>query len=112
MLSLYADEHGQHGLVDDEGDLWLEMIQANQLTAVNNKSFKKVKAHLTTHKSGNNAMQVDYIMVYNRRNVQNAKVFPNEAVTRQHRLLVGDISCSAERTRRKGREFQGLKYGS
>lgn len=63
MLSLYADEHGQHGLVDDEGDLWLEMIQANQLTAVNNKSFKKVKAHLTTHKSGNNAMQVDYIMV-------------------------------------------------
>lgn len=91
----YTEEHDQqgYGSGNDEGDLRLEMMQANLLCAINT-CFKKRKEHLITYKRGNNSTQVDYIIVRqdDRKIVKNVKVLPFEVVVKQHRLLrVEDI---------------------
>ena len=87
----YKEEHGQHGYGtgNKEGDMWLEVMQANQLFAINT-GFRKQMEHLITYKSGNNATQIDHIMIRqkNRKDVPNAKVIPYEAISSQHRFLV------------------------
>ena len=86
MKTIQNSNHG-YGSRNDEGELWLEMMQANHLVAINT-CFKKRPEHLLTYKSGSNSTQVDYIMVrvHDRKRVKNAKVLPYEAVTKQQTL--------------------------
>ncbi|MBN3318251.1 CFDP2 protein, partial [Atractosteus spatula] len=95
----YPDEHGQRGLGDrnEEGGRLLETLQALELFAVNT-GFTKNYEQKVTYRSGGHDTQIDYILVRrtDRAKVQDAKVLPYEAVTRQHRLLVMDITILKE----------------
>ena len=108
----YREKHGQHGYgnSNEEEELWFEMMEANKPCAINT-CFKKRGEHLITYKSGNSATQSDYILIRqeDRSKVKNAKVLPYEAVTKQHILLVGDMSVNIERTRRKVKKASTTK---
>uniref|UniRef100_W5MYR9 Endonuclease/exonuclease/phosphatase domain-containing protein n=1 Tax=Lepisosteus oculatus TaxID=7918 RepID=W5MYR9_LEPOC len=92
----YPDEHGQRGLGErnEEGGRLLKTLQALELFA----GFKKNYEQKVTYRSGGHDTQIDYILVRrtDRAKVQDAKGLPYEAVTRQHRLLVMDITILKE----------------
>uniref|UniRef100_W5N3T0 Endonuclease/exonuclease/phosphatase domain-containing protein n=1 Tax=Lepisosteus oculatus TaxID=7918 RepID=W5N3T0_LEPOC len=94
----YPNEHGQRGLENEEGERLLETLQALELFAVST-GFAKNYEQKVTYRSGGHDTQIDYILVrrIDRAKVQDANVLPYEAVTRQHRLLVMDITILKER---------------
>uniref|UniRef100_W5NI84 Endonuclease/exonuclease/phosphatase domain-containing protein n=1 Tax=Lepisosteus oculatus TaxID=7918 RepID=W5NI84_LEPOC len=95
----YPEEHGQRGIGkrNEEGGRLLETLQAVELFAVNT-GFTKNYEQKVTYRSGGHDTQIDYILVRrtDRAKVQDAKILPYEAVTRQHRLLVMDITILKE----------------
>ena len=67
-----------------------------------NTKFKKREEQLITYRSGGNATQIDYILIrgQEREKVEDARVLPFDAVTKQHRLVVADIEREEKRSKR------------
>uniref|UniRef100_W5N9U8 Endonuclease/exonuclease/phosphatase domain-containing protein n=1 Tax=Lepisosteus oculatus TaxID=7918 RepID=W5N9U8_LEPOC len=78
-----------------------KILYAGKSTKMNGvgTGFTKNYEQKVTYRSGGHDTQIDYILVrrIDRVKVQDAKVMPYEAVTRQHRLLVMDITILKER---------------
>ncbi|XP_074352668.1 uncharacterized protein LOC141691815 [Apium graveolens] len=69
----------------------LEFALAHELVIVNS-CFKKRDDHLITFRSGGCNSQIDYLLMRKgNMDCKDCKVFPGEACTTQHRLLVMDI---------------------
>ena len=77
---------------DVEGERILKYALAFDLL-LGNTCFKKRDSHLIVYKSGNIAMQIDFILFRRtmRRFVTDVKVIPGEKVALQHQLLVCDM---------------------
>ena len=92
----YREVHGGMGYgrpkPDVEGERILEYALAFDLL-LGNTCFKKRDSHLITCKSGNIAMQIDFILFRRtmRKLVTDVKVIPGEEVALQHQLLVCDM---------------------
>ena len=92
----YWEVHGGMGYgrpePDVEGVRILEYALAFDLL-LGNTCFKKHGSHLITYKSGNIAMQIDFIFFRRtmRKLVTDVKVIPGEEVALQHQLLVCDM---------------------
>ena len=92
----YREVHGGMGYgrlePDVEGERILQYALAFDLL-LGNTCFKKRDCHLITYKSGNIAMQIDFILFRRtmRKLVTDVKVIPGEEVALQHQLLVCDI---------------------
>ena len=93
----YREVHGGMGYgrpkPDVEGERILEYTLALILSCFLGTRFKKRDSHLITYKSGNIAMQIDFILF--RRTmcklVTDVEVIPGEEVALQHQLLVCDM---------------------
>ena len=96
----HPEEHGQmgYGTTNEEGVRMLETLQAMNMTAINT-CFRKKEEQLVTYRSGNQASQIDFILMKkeDRARITDCKVLPLEAVTRQHRLLVADLKTKKEK---------------
>ncbi|XP_049872896.1 uncharacterized protein LOC126371623 [Pectinophora gossypiella] len=88
----YGGAHGGfgYGSLNKDGALILEFAARHDLIIINT-SFQKKFEHLVTYKSGGKQSQIDYILADSKlkRNFKDCKVIPGEALTAQHRILVG-----------------------
>ena len=77
---------------DTKGERILQYALAYDVL-VGNTCFKKQDSHLITYKSGNAAIQIDYILLRKRmcKLVIDVKVLPSKVVALQHQLLVCDM---------------------
>ena len=75
---------------DVEGERTLEYAHS---TCFLGTRFKKSDSHLITYKSGNVAIQIDFILFHRTMSklVTDVKVIPGEEVALQHQLLVCDM---------------------
>ncbi|XP_052822711.1 craniofacial development protein 2-like [Octopus bimaculoides] len=87
------------GTRNEEGTRLLESCDANDLMICNTNFIKPV-SHLITYQSGGNINQVDYLFTRqrDRQLLSNAKSFPDEECTPQHKLLVSDFRIRARKT--------------
>ena len=85
-------------MVNKEGEGLLESLQALELFAANT-GFKKKQEQPITYRSAGHDTQVDYVLMRkeDKKRIEDAKMLPFEAVTRQHRLLVVGIVVAKER---------------
>ena len=74
-------------VINEEGESAINFAQAFNLE-LGNTFFRKRKDHSITYKSVQDETTVDYIML--RR--ANLKVIPGESISRQHMILVADIT--------------------
>ena len=99
--SLFTRVHGGkgYGYRNEDGERVLEWAESLDM-AIANTFFEKKDEHLITYKSGNNATQIDYILVRRAdlKQVKNCKVIPGECVVAQHRLLCATIQMEKEPT--------------
>jgi exonuclease III len=79
-----------YGCPNPEGERILEFASCHDLTILNT-TFQKKSEHLITYKSGGKCSQIDFIMADSklRTGFKDCKVIPGEALTSQHRILVG-----------------------
>ncbi|XP_052821790.1 craniofacial development protein 2-like [Octopus bimaculoides] len=96
--------HGGYGFGshNEEGTRLLEFCDANDLM-VCKSNFRKPANHLFTYRSGRHTSQIDYILTRKRERwlLINAKSFPGEECTPQHRLVVSDFRIRAKWLRRR-----------
>ncbi|KAE8722892.1 Proton gradient regulation 7 isoform 2 [Hibiscus syriacus] len=87
----YDSAHGGFGFGNrnEEGHMLLEFATAHDMV-ITNSFFNKRDVNLITFQSEGHCTQIDYILVRNRDRWAciDCKVFPEEACTSQHRLLV------------------------
>ena len=83
------------GVRNEEGESALNFVQAVNL-ALGNTFFKKRKEHYITYKSGQNETTINYIILRraNLKELTNYKVIPVESISRQHRILVANITLA------------------
>ena len=90
----YAGFHGGcgYGQRNNEGLRILDMCAAGNL-AISNTFFKKPSNKLVTYQSGDNASQIDFILVRSSylKYVKNSTVINSEECITQHRLLLSDL---------------------
>ncbi|XP_074327662.1 uncharacterized protein LOC141665577 [Apium graveolens] len=101
----YVGIHGGFGFGSRNRSGWdlLEFALAQELVIVNS-CFKKKDDHLITFRSGGCNSQIDYLLMRKgNMDCKDCKVFPGEACTTQHHLLVMDI-CMRKRVVHDNRE--------
>ena len=103
---------GKYGVGErnDSGDRIVEFAMANELAVVNTY-FKKRSSRCITYASGGKEAQVDYILCRRRelKTVQDCKVLPNEAVAKQHKLVISKLELETK-CRRKERRTRKTRW--
>jgi len=97
----YEGIHGGYGygVCNEEGNIFLEMVQGLDMIVVNT-CFRKSEEHRITYRSGPSASQIDYFTVRqaDRKYVKDCTVIPGEAAVKQHRILVMDMRIRSVKT--------------
>ena len=103
---------GKYGVGErnDSGDRIVEFAMANELAVVNTY-FKKRSSRCITYASGGKEAQMDYILCRRRelKTVQDCKVLPNEAVAKQHQLVISKLELETK-CRRKERRTRKTRW--
>ncbi|XP_047258139.1 uncharacterized protein LOC124890318 [Capsicum annuum] len=101
----YDDLHGGFGFGDrnDEGTSLFDFARAFGLVVVNS-SFPKKEEHLVTFRNRIVKTQIDFLLLRkeDRALCKDCKVFPNENLATQHRLLGMDLVIKMGKKRRGG----------
>ncbi|XP_016544374.2 uncharacterized protein LOC107844480 [Capsicum annuum] len=110
----YEEVHGGFGfgVRNDEGTALLDFARAFGLVVVNS-SFPKKKDHLVTFCSTLAKTQIDFLLLRKEDRVlcKDCKIFPNENLVTQHRLLVMDLVIKWGKKRRGGEGRHRVRWG-
>ncbi|XP_047249972.1 uncharacterized protein LOC124885766 [Capsicum annuum] len=114
LLIRYDDMHGGFGFGEriDEGTSLLDFARAFGLVVVNS-SFSKKEEHLVTFCNRIAKTQIDFLLLRkgDRALCKDYKVFLNENLATQHRLLVMDLVIKMGKKRRGGEGRPRVKWG-
>lgn len=104
MLYKFYKVHGGHGIGPrNEKERRLLEFYDTKDQMISNTNFRKSASYLITYKSSDHASQVDYVLTKtcDLWLFINAKSFPGEECTPQHRLVISDSTVQARIPRSK-----------